>query len=95
MYDREFQSSPVVKTPHFHCRGHGFYPWSRNYDSACYLALQLVCVCMCIYIYIYIYIGSRKMVLMNLFSGKEWRCRCREQTCGHSRGRREWDEWRK
>ena len=19
---------PVVGTPHFHCRGHGFYPWS-------------------------------------------------------------------
>ena len=27
---------------------------------------------------------SRKMVLMNLFAGKEWRCRYREQTCGHS-----------
>ena len=33
------------------------------------------------------------MVLMNLFAGKEWRQR--KQTCGHSWGRREWDEWRK
>ena len=31
----------------------------------------------------YYYAGSRKMVLMNLFSGKEWRCRGRERTCGH------------
>ena len=30
---------------------------------------------------------SSKMVLMNLFSGQEERCRQREQTCGHSRGR--------
>ena len=22
--------SPVVKTPRFHCRGHGFDPWSEN-----------------------------------------------------------------
>ena len=34
------------------------------------------------------------MVLMNLFAGKEWRCRYRVWTCGHSRGRRAWDEWR-
>jgi len=33
---------------------------------------------------------SRKMVLMNLFSGQQWRNRHREQTYGHSReGRRE------
>ena len=24
------------------------------------------------------YVESRKMVKMNLFSGKEWRCKCRE-----------------
>ena len=24
-----------------------------------------------------------KMVLMNLFSGQQWRCRHRKQTCGH------------
>ena len=36
----------------------------------------------------------RKIVLMNLFSGQQWGCRQREQTCGHSRGRRGWDEWR-
>ena len=27
---------------------------------------------------------SRKIVLMNLLAGKEWRCRRREQTCGRS-----------
>ena len=31
---------------------------------------------------------------MNLFAGREWKCRYREWTCGHSRGRREWDKWR-
>ena len=35
------------------------------------------------------------MVLMNLSVGKEWRHRCREKTCGHSEGRREWEELRK
>ena len=30
------------------------------------------------------YKESRKMILMNLFTGKEWRCRHRKQTCGHS-----------
>ena len=29
------------------------------------------------------------MVLINLFSGKEWRHRWREWTCGHSGGGRE------
>ena len=38
---------------------------------------------------------SRNAVLMNLFAGREWKCRYREWTCGHSRGRREWDKWRK
>ena len=41
------------------------------------------------------YIESRKMVLTNLFTGKEWKRRCGEETCGHRRGGREWDEWRK
>ena len=27
--------------------------------------------------------------------GKEWRCRCREWTCGHSGKGNEWDKWRK
>ena len=31
---------------------------------------------------------SRKVVLLNLFAGKEWRCRCRELTYGHGEGRR-------
>ena len=30
---------------------------------------------------------SRKTVLMNLFAGREWRCRYREWTCGHTRGK--------
>ena len=42
-----------------------------------------------------LYMKSRKMVLMNLFAGKEWRHRCRDRTCGHSRGRSERDKWRK
>ena len=40
------------------------------------------------------YMESRKMVMMNLFSGQQWRCKHREHTCGHSVGRRGWDEWR-
>ena len=40
-------------------------------------------------IYIYTHIESRKMVLMNLFAGKEWRHKCREWTSGHSGRRRE------
>ena len=28
----------VVKTLHFHCRGHGFYPWSGNQDPTCFAA---------------------------------------------------------
>ena len=31
------------------------------------------------------------MVLMSLFAGQQQRRRHREQTCGHSRGRRGWD----
>ena len=27
---------------------------------------------------------SRKTVLMKLSAGEEWRCRCRDRTCGHS-----------
>ena len=42
-----------------------------------------------------IYMESRKMVLMNLFTGKEWRRRCREWTCEHSGARRGWEELRK
>ena len=36
----------------------------------------------------HIYTPSRKMVLMNLFAGQQWRSRYREQACGHSSGRR-------
>ena len=35
--------------------------------------------------------GIYKKVLMNPFSGKQWRCRYREQTCEHSGGSRGWD----
>ena len=34
------------------------------------------------------------MVLMNLFAGQQWRRRHTKQTCGHSGGRRGWDELR-
>ena len=42
-----------------------------------------------------IYMESRRIVLMSLFTGKKWRGRLREWTCGHCGGRRGWDEWRK
>ena len=32
------------------------------------------------------------MVPMSLFAGQQWRCRLREQTCGHRGGRRGWDK---
>ena len=35
---------------------------------------------------------SREMVLMNLFAGQRWRQGCREETCGHSGGKKGWDE---
>ena len=38
---------------------------------------------------------AEKTVLLNLFAGQQWRHRPREQTGGHSRGRRGWDELRK
>ena len=37
---------------------------------------------------------SRTTVLVNLSAGQQWKRRHREQTCGHSGGRRGWDEWR-
>ena len=30
--------------------------------------------------------GFREMLWMNLFAGQQWRCRHREQTCGHRAG---------
>ena len=27
---RNFPGGPVVKIPSFHCKGHGFDPWSGN-----------------------------------------------------------------
>ena len=39
-------------------------------------------------------VESIKTILMNLFAGKDWRRKYREETCGHNEGRREWDKWR-
>ena len=45
--------------------------------------------------YINAYIWNlEKMILIDLFAGKEWRCRCRAWTRQHSWGGREWDERR-
>ena len=27
----DFRGGPVAKTLHFHCRGYGFSPWSRQF----------------------------------------------------------------
>ena len=35
---QDFPGGPVVKTPHFHCRGHGFNPWQGSQDPACFVA---------------------------------------------------------
>ena len=43
-------------------------------------------------LYINTYMESRKMVLTNLFTGQQWRCR-NKQTCGHSWGERRWMTW--
>ena len=32
---RDFPGSPEAKALSFHSRGHGFIPWSGNYDPAC------------------------------------------------------------
>ena len=42
----------------------------------------------------HIYTESRKMVLMYLFAGQEWRRRGSEQTCEHWAGRRGWEKLR-
>ena len=31
----DFSGGLVVKTPYFHCKGHGFYPWSGK-TPICY-----------------------------------------------------------
>ena len=41
-------------------------------------------------VYERMHIESSKMVLMDLFAGQQGRHRHREQTCGHSGGRRGW-----
>ena len=37
----DFPRGPVVKTPNFHCRGHGFNPWSVNQDPVCQAAKKI------------------------------------------------------
>ena len=27
---KDFPGGPMIETPPFHCRGHGFNPWSEN-----------------------------------------------------------------
>ena len=47
-------------------------------------------------VYWHVYIESKKMVLINLFSGQQWKNRPREQTrgLGGRGGGRQWDAWR-
>ena len=40
-----------------------------------------------------IYMESKKMVMRNLSAGQQWRCRHREETCGHNRGWRGGTNW--
>ena len=40
------------------------------------------------HILVYIYMKSRKMVMINLSTGQQWRGRHREQNCGYSGGER-------
>ena len=40
------------------------------------------------------YVESRKMVLMNLFAGQQWRCRHREQTCDTVGEGKRWKNWK-
>ena len=42
-----------------------------------------------------LHMKSRKMVLMNLLAGQQWRCRCKQKTCGHNGERRGWEEWKR
>ena len=37
-YSWDFPWSPVVRTPHFHCREYGFDPWSGKWDPTCLMA---------------------------------------------------------
>ena len=46
IYCMEFPSSLVIKTLCFHCRGHGFKPWSGNQDPAsCPLWPKYIYIC--------------------------------------------------
>ena len=37
---RDFPGDPVVKTPRFHCKGHGFDAWWGNQDPTCCVVQQ-------------------------------------------------------
>ena len=34
----DFLGNPVLRTPRFRCRGHGFDPWKGDQDPSCYAA---------------------------------------------------------
>ena len=36
MVDRDFPGGPVVKSPNFHCREHGFNPWLGKEGPTCH-----------------------------------------------------------
>ena len=40
--NRDSPGGPVVKTPCFHCRGHGFDPWLGNKYCICCLAKKII-----------------------------------------------------
>ena len=48
----------------------------------------LSCFCFCMHVCVFIYIQCK----VTLHSGWQWKLRRSEQTCGHSGGRRGWDE---
>ena len=62
----------------------------KEKNKHCILTHMCVCVyiyisvCVCIYIYLYLCVcmESRKMVLMNLFAGEQWRHRHGKQAYG-------------
>ena len=57
----DFPGGPVVKTPRFHCWGHGFDPWSgtKSPHAVCVFVCVCVCVCVCVHICVH-FSGERK-----------------------------------
>ena len=61
----------------------GYSPWGhKELDTTERLSLSL-------------FMESRKMALMSLIAGQEWRFRYREQAVEHSREKRGWNKLRK